>query len=316
MRVLCVGEMMVDILAHPVGSVSFDNDANQVEAITVKSGGDANNNAIALSKLGNEVYYVGRVGCDVLADYALDIARQAGVCVDYVKRSPKTEQTKSLILINEKGDRKLLQYTGTSVEFCLEDVDLSLLDRVDVLQIGGTFHLPRFDGEEAAQLLHLAQKKGVITSMDVTKDPSGRWDEIIRPCYPHLDYFLPSIEQASCIAGSEDEQQIADYFLSQGVGTVAVKMGSRGCYCKSRHQAFYCGCYQVPVVETTGAGDAFVAGFLTALGRGRSLEDCIRFATATSAHAVQAIGATAGIPDYATVERFMELRPSLPLYYV
>ena len=61
MKVLCVGEMMVDLLVHPVGPVAFDNDASQVEEIAIRSGGDANNNAIDLAKLGNEVYYVGRV---------------------------------------------------------------------------------------------------------------------------------------------------------------------------------------------------------------------------------------------------------------
>ena len=152
--------------------------------------------------------------------------------------------------------------------------------------------------------------------MDVTKDRTGRWDAIIRPCYRYLDYFLPSIEQASCIAGTDDERRIADYFLEQGVGTVAIKLGTRGCYCKDGKRAFYCGCYQVPVAETTGAGDAFVAGFLTALGRGKELEDCVRFATATSAHAVQAFGATAGVPDYATVEQFIQSRDALPIRYV
>lgn len=110
MRVLCVGEMMVDLLVHPVGPVAFDNDASQVDEIAVKSGGDANNNAIDMAKLGNTVYYVGRVGSDVLADHVLNIARQAGVCVDFVKRSAVTEQTKSLILIDAAGNRKFLQY--------------------------------------------------------------------------------------------------------------------------------------------------------------------------------------------------------------
>ena len=158
MKVLCVGEMMVDLLVHPVGPVAFDNDASQVEEIAIRSGGDANNNAIDLAKLGNEVYYVGRAGCDVLADYVLDIARKSGVCVDYVKRSSATEQTKSLILIDPSGNRKFLQYPGTSAEFSLDDVDLSLLDHVDLLQIGGTFHLPRFDGDGAAELLRTARE--------------------------------------------------------------------------------------------------------------------------------------------------------------
>lgn len=313
MRVLCVGEMMVDLLVYPVKKISFDNDASQVDQITMKSGGDANNNAIDFAKLGNEVYYVGRAGCDPLADYVLNIARQEGVNVDYVCRSKSVEQTKSLILVNPDGNRAFIQYPGTSAEFCFEDIDLSLLDRVDLLQIGGTFHLPKFDGEGAARLLKLAREKGVITSMDVTKDPTGRWNEIIAPCYRYLDYFLPSIEQAACICGTEDEKKIADFFLDRDVTTVVVKLGSRGCYCKSGDKAFYCGCYTVPVAETTGAGDAFVAGFLTAVGKGRLIEDCVRFGTASSAHAVQAFGATAGVPDFGTVCSFMEEHPELKI---
>lgn len=312
MKVLCVGEMMVDLLVHPVPDIVFDNDADVVGEIAIKSGGDANNNAIDMAKLGNEVYLVTLAGRDILADHCLNIAREAGVCVDYVRRSTAADQTKSLILINEKGDRHFLQHLGTSAEFCFEDIDLSLLDKVDFLQIGGAFHLSRFDGEGSAKLLKLAREKGVTTCMDVTKDRSGKWTAIA-PCYPHLDYFLPSIEQASCIAGTGDERKIADYFLDRGVGTVAIKLGSRGCYCKNREQAFYCGRYEVPVAETTGAGDAFVSGFLTELGHGGSLEDCVRFATATSAHAVQAFGATAGVPDYETVRRFMDAHAPLEI---
>lgn len=312
MKILCVGEMMVDLLVHPVPQIVFDNDADKVDEIAIKSGGDANNNAIDLAKLGNEVYLATLAGRDILADHCLNIAKEAGVHVEHVRRSPDTDQTKSLILINPNGDRHFLQYPGTSAQFRLEDVDLTLLDRVDFLQIGGAFHLPKFDGEGSAKLLAMAQEKGVTTCMDVTKDRTGRWTAIA-PCYPHLDYFLPSIEQASCIVGTEDERKIADYFLAQGVGTVAIKLGTRGCYCQSRNAAFYCGCYSVPVAETTGAGDAFVAGFLTQLGRGGTLEECVCFATATSAHAVQAFGATAGVPDYDTVRRFMESRPPLEI---
>ena len=80
MRILCVGEMMADLLVHPVPEIVFDNDADSVEEIAVKSGGDANNNAIDLAKLGNEVYLVTLAGRDALADNCLKIAQEAGVC--------------------------------------------------------------------------------------------------------------------------------------------------------------------------------------------------------------------------------------------
>ena len=137
-----------------------------------------------------------------------------------------------------------------------------------ILQLSSTFHLPNFDGANgAASLLKMAQEIGVITSMDVTKDPTGRWNEILSPCYPYLDYFLPSEEQAMLLAGTEDVEAMADFFLKGGVKCVVIKLGSRGCFCKTAQLSFYCGCYDVPVVETTGAGDAFVAGFLSGVLR-------------------------------------------------
>ena len=96
--------------------------------------------------------------------------------------------------------------------------------------------------------------------MDVTNDFSGRWDAIIRPCYPYLDYFLPSIDQAVLISGLEDPWEIAGFFLDRGVRHVVIKLGAAGSFFRTRDCAFYCGTYDVPVVETTGAGDAYCAG--------------------------------------------------------
>lgn len=314
MKVLCVGEMMVDVIISGVKEIAFENGSLPVDSIGVQSGGDATNNAINLSKLGNHVKYVGLVGNDVLGKYALSLVAQQGVDVEHVIFSD-TPQSKTVILINEKKDRVFLQHPGTSAEFTLEHVDLSLLDWADVLQIGGTFHLPKFDGAGAAELLRQAQEKGVVTSMDVTSDRTGRWNEIIEVCYPYLDYFLPSIEQAELIAGTDDPRKIAAFFRSRGVKTVVIKLGSRGCYCSGSNTAFYCDCYHVPVVETTGAGDAFVSGFLTGVGKHHSLEDCVRLGTAASAFAVQAAGATAGMRDYDTVTRFINTTKGLTITY-
>lgn len=264
MNVICAGEMLVDIIARPVGPVAFQDDTCQVEDIRITSGGDANNNAINFAKLGHQVTYLGRIGCDDMGDYVVTLAKRAGVDMTHVVRSEETAQTRSLILVGVDGRRTFLQYPGTSGEFCLEDCDLSVLDGADLLQIGGAFHLPRFDGLGCAGLLQAAREKGVVTSMDVTSDRTGRWKGILDPCYPYLDYFLPSIEQASMIAGTDDPREIADFFLSRGVGNVAVKLGSRGAYFKNAETAFFAKPYTgLRIVETTGAGDAFCAGFLT-----------------------------------------------------
>lgn len=314
MNILCAGEMLVDILVRPVEGVKLQNDTCQVEEIRITHGGDANNNAVNLVKLGHQVTYLGRVGCDDMGDYVVSLGKRAGICMDYVARSATAGQTKSLILISPGGDRTFLQVPGTSAEFCLADCDLSLLDGADLLQIGGAFHLPRFDGEGSAALLRAAREKGVVTSMDVTGDRSGRWKGILDPCYPWLDYFLPSVEQASCIAGTEDPRAIADFFLNRGVKNVAVKLGSRGAYFKNRETAFYAGTYGgLRVVETTGAGDAFCAGFLTGVGEGLSPEGCVTLGTACSTFVIQEAGATAGMRDLKTIREFIQSQPPLDI---
>jgi len=316
MKIICAGEMLVDIVVRSVDQVRFENDACPVQEILITSGGDANNNATNLAKLGHDVTYLGRVGYDDMGDLVVKIAQRAGINMDHVYRSETARQPRSMILVNGEGNRTFLQEAGTSAEFCFEDCDTSVLDGAALLQIGGAFHLPCFDGEGAAKLLKLAQEKGVITSMDVTMDRSGRWTGILDPSYPYLDYFLPSIEQASMIAGTEDPREIADFFLSRGVKNVAVKLGSRGIYFKNKETAFYVGVYSnLNIIETTGAGDAFCAGFLSGVVEGCTPEECATLGTACSAFAIQAAGATAGMRELKEVRAFIEERPPLEIRY-
>lgn len=314
MDILCIGEMLADVLVRPVSDVKFDNDCTIVDEILLKPGGDSFNNSIDLAKLGNRVCYVGRLGSDGIGDYLLKEGLAAGIDMSHIVRSPNPH-AKMNILIDSRGNRSFLYYPGTSAELCLNDIDLSLLDRCRLLTVGGTFHLPRLDGAGTAALFKEAKKRGVITAMDVTKDFSNRWNEIISPCYPYLDYFLPSIEQAELIAGTSDEKKIADFLLDGGVGNVAIKLGTRGCYFKNRDTDFYCDCYHVPVAETTGAGDAFVSGFLTGVLKGYEPERCVRLGTACSAQVVQCIGASTGMKDLAAIEEFMRNQPPLHITY-
>lgn len=312
MNIICVGEMLIDLIAHPVEQVSFQNDVSQIENIQITVGGDASNNAVNLSKLGHHVTYMGRIGYGDTGDLVIARVKKHGINMDHVVRSETAEQGKSLILVNQQGARTFLQNAGTSAEFCFEDCDLALLDDADILQIAGAFHMPRFDGTGSAKLLKIAQEKGVITSMDVTTDRTGRWKGVLDVCYPYLDYFLPSIEQAVKMSGMEEPAEIADFFLDQGVKNVVIKLGEKGSYFKNRNTAFYAGTYgNLRVVETTGAGDAFCAGFLTGVGLKASPRTCVAMGTACSAFVIQAIGATTGAKDLETVQQFIREQPPL-----
>ena len=314
MKIVCAGEMLVDILVRSVEQVPLTNDTQLVQQIQLCGGGDAHNNAVDLARLGHQVVYLGRLGQDELGDYLMRASEKAGVDMSHAVRSSTAEQTKSLILANAAGDRTFLQIPGTSAEFSLSDCDLSVLHGAGILQIAGTFHLPRFDGEGAAALLRAAREQGVVTSMDVTSSRSGQWQGILDPCYPCLDYFLPSIEQAVPISGLKDPEAIADYFLNRGVQNVVIKLGRQGSFFKNREIGFYAGIYSgLHLVEPTGAGDAFCAGFLHGIAQGAAPQECVAYATACSSMVIQSAGATAGMPAPMELEQF--LREHTPLTF-
>ena len=98
-KMLCVGEMMADLVAFPIEKVLLESDYHPMDSFWVKTGGDAHNNAVDLARLGNDVIYIGRIGNDIFAQNCLNSLRQAGVNTDHVVFSSAAEQAKSLILM-------------------------------------------------------------------------------------------------------------------------------------------------------------------------------------------------------------------------
>lgn len=98
--------------------------------------------------------------------------------------------------------------------------------------------MERFDGDGAVRLLWEAKSRGIITSLDVTMDRTGRWNSLLEPYYPYLDYFMPSIEQAVEITKRERFDEMADFLLERGVKNVIIKAGSDGAFFKNAQEAF------------------------------------------------------------------------------
>jgi sugar/nucleoside kinase (ribokinase family) len=212
-------------------------------------------------------------------------------------------------LINGIGDRTFFYYGGANDLFSLSDVDLKSVHEASIVHVGGTYLLPKFDGEGAARLLSEARTCGKLTSMDVTWDTTGRWLSVIEPCLPQLSFFMPSIREATQIAGTDDPKQIAAFLQEKGVGTAVIKLGQKGCYVKpGLESGFFCSAFPTEVVDTTGAGDSFVAGFLKGLLKKWDVKASAELACAVSAMNIRAVGATAGIPTFDEARQFMQAR--------
>jgi sugar/nucleoside kinase (ribokinase family) len=306
MDVLCVGQLAADILVRPVDRVDYGVDTKRVEGIDIKNGGDCLNVALGLAKLGGSVGFAGLVGEDQLGDYLRHVIEEAGIDARGLSRTRDARTCSCLVLINSQGERTFFYYGGANDLFSGQ-LAPSLLEEAAIVHVGGTYLLPRFDGDGAARLFAAARAQGKLTSMDVTWDTTGRWLSVIEPCLPHLSLFMPSIHEAEKIAGTSDPREIAGFLQARGVRTVVVKLGERGCYVKPLQEpGFMVPAVPTQVVDTTGAGDSFVAGFLTGLLRKWDLKKSAAFACAVAALNIRKVGATAGIPTFDEARDFME----------
>ena len=110
--------------------------------------------------------------------------------------------------------------------------------------------------------------------------------DLLEPCLGHVDWFVPSIEEACQLTGKTDVSDVADQFLDYGIKVIVVKMGEQGCYVKTPDEAFTVPAFEVPtIVDTLGAGDSFKAGVVYALQEGMDDATLVRFASATAAAA-------------------------------
>lgn len=298
MSILCVGQIVFDILVKPVNDKSLDVDTTAVDTISFSNGGDSLNVAMICKILGVPVGFSGRIGDDDKGKFLLEKMQSAGLNVTGVKIKENGSTSSVIVLIHENGSRNFLYEGGTNNEFVIDDINLSLIKEYDTVFVGGTFMLPSFDGRGAALLFEEARRLGKTTAMDVSYDTSGQWMKIIEPCLQHLDYFIPSIGEAKMITGADKVEDMADVFLQKGVRNVVIKMGRDGVYIRNENLETVLSSFNVDVVDTTGAGDSFVAGFLTGLDKKMDIVDCAELGQAAAAHCVQAIGSTTGVVDF------------------
>ena len=305
--VYCVGLLVADIVAKPVVRVPGPDEVAPipVDTIELHTGGDAMNTTLALRKIGVDVGFVGRVGDDDLGTYLADQLARAGVDPLCVTCDPDLPTSACLVLVRPDGEHGFLFSAGANARLTPADVDIDTVCAGRFLHVGGALYLDGLDGQPMADLFRQARARGVHTSFDVGS-PRGDNVDLIVPVLPHTDLFMPSIAEARLVARRDDPAEIARFLLDAGARTVVVKLGSRGCYVCTDQGGEFVPAFSVDVVDTCGAGDCFCAGVLAGLVQGWPIQRCARFACATSAFCVQALGANAGVRSMADILAFIE----------
>lgn len=304
-----LGILVLDIFGKQIDEFPAPGTSLFFDTMQVHPGGCAYNTGVDATRLGLDVAILGMVGEDPFGDVLIQKIVGERAHAQGVVRTAAASTSCSFVMVPGSGQRRIYTSFGANGVLSYDDVDLSIVESSRVLHIGGASMLSTLDGEQTKKLLQYAKGAGVVTCMDpVYRRDSG---DVLAPCLPYLDYFLPNSDESAIITGYSDPMDQLKYYLDKGVKTAAVKLGEHGCVVSDGKVAYRLGVYSVPVLDTCGAGDAFVAGFLYGVIKRRELRECAKFASATASYCVRELGTTTAIPDAATVEAFMAEHPIL-----
>jgi sugar/nucleoside kinase (ribokinase family) len=264
------GTLVADLLIRPIRVWPGKNQNARVDHIEMLSGGAVANTGMALARLGVPVSALAAVGGDnvgkVVKDSVCQWAARDGVEVIDTSRT-----TTSVVVVSEDGDRCFLSAAGACDQFSLtpEQVEAEIALGSRALHIGYAMILPRLDGEPLVKVMRRASQLGMLTSLDVTYFDGRPWPDLLK-LMPEIDVFCPSLVEACAITGETNAADAASALVRAGVRKfVAVTDGPRGALIdvvgKGRE---FVPAHPVKVVDTTGAGDAFIAGVLAAWYRG------------------------------------------------
>lgn len=307
--VACIGIMVADVISKPVDKIPERGKLDLIDKVELYTGGCAVNAAIDMAKIGLKVAIIGKIGNDGFGKYISGALKEEGVDISGVVVGKESSTSASVVLSDSSGERTFLHCLGANAEFTETDVDLEIIKNSDIIFIAGTMLMPSFDGEACARVLKNSKEMGKYTVLDTAWDSKGRWMEVLKPCMPYIDLFIPSYEEAAKLSGKEEPEEIADVFISMGVKVVVIKLGKDGCFIKTdKGEKHLIPTYNdIKAVDTTGAGDSFVAGFLTGLAKGWGLYECGKFANAVGTHCVMAVGASTGIKNLEEIQKFMSM---------
>jgi sugar/nucleoside kinase (ribokinase family) len=291
--VLIVGLINADLIVKPVDHLPPRGVSIQADTIEAAVGGGAANTGRALKKLGWRAALAGLVGKDELGDLVYKIIQQTEVNVAYLYRKEGIPTSATLVLVGSDAERSFIQRTGSNQVLQLDDLSDVPWTQARWLHVGGCLKMKSLD---LAELLKTAKSHGLFTSVDTDWDIFNAWEQKLFPALSSTDLLFTNESEGKKLTGETDPVKIAATLRKAGAQTVIVKRGEKGCYVDSQAGGFDQAAYRVSAIDTTGAGDSFVAGFIHGVLSGWSLEESARFATGIAACSVMAIGTVAGIP--------------------
>jgi ribokinase len=263
-------------------------------------GGSAANTIVGLARLECKVGFVGKVADDREGKMLVEDFRKEGVDINGIIRAKHGKSGTVIGFVDKKGERALYVYPGVN-----DTIEFNEINRKYVFQTR-FLHLTSFVGEKSFQ----TQKRLVEAlpqNVKLSLDPGelyARKGDALETIIKRTFVLMPNLNELELLTNNVDYRKGAEILLRKGVEIVAVKLGSKGCYVTDGTESHHIEAFKVKVVDTTGAGDAFCAGFLYGLIAGKSLYECGRIGNFVASRCIMKMGARIGLPYVKDLELF------------
>lgn len=262
------------------------------------SGGSAANTIVGLARLDVKTGFVGKVANDHEGQLLLNDFRREGVNTDGIVTAENGNSGTVSAFIDKRGERALYVHPSVNDSLTFEEIDLEYVRQTEFLHLT-SFHEKPFNAQK-----HLVER---LVDVKVSLDPGEIYAQkglaSLRPIIRRCHVVMPSENEVRLLTG-KDWQDGAKQLLNEGVEIVAVKLGRKGCYVTNGRQNHLIPSIKTRVVDTTGAGDAFCAGFLYGLIKKRDLFECGRLGNFAASRCIVKVGARTGLPRASELEGF------------
>ncbi len=256
-------------------------------------GGSAANTIVGLARLGCKVGFIGKVANDREGKMQLDCFKSEGVDTGGIVEATKGRSGSVMGFVDRKGARALYINSGVNDLVEAREIKYEYISQTKLI------HLSSFVGEKSFR----AQKKllsALPEGVEISFDPGSLYAQkgfaVIEPIIRNSHVLLPNAIELEQLTGEEDYRKGADFMIAMGVKIVAVKLGHKGCYVTDGNERLSVEPFKVKAIDSTGAGDAFDAGFLYGLIQNKSLYECGQLGNFVASRSVMAMGARAGLP--------------------
>ncbi len=305
-QITCAGSATFDVLAKAAGPLPIGV-LGLVDTFSTAEGGPALRTGRVLAGMGIETRLIIPAGDDVFGRWLRESVPAPHLDVRFVASAKPTST--SLVAVDKDGERTMLHNIGADGDITAEDIEPLMTS--DFLHVGGALIMPSLDDPDGAPLAGLferAKAKGIHTSLDVVHDSTAQWGRVLA-AMPFTDLFIPSLPEAEGITGLSDPAAAAARLRELGVGFAVVTDGPNGAWVNHDDFVGHIPAFKVDTIDTTGAGDSFTGGVLTALIHGFGAEDSARMGAAMGALCTTTIDTFTGPDEPADAWRMAGLEP-------